>query len=77
MQIPKPLSADFKVFIPSSLLHARCSMWQSCGTMLIAEGGKFEAMGPGFLRDEMGTQEKFSRSRDSGVIDVEAIDVDD
>lgn len=71
-----PLSADFKVFFIPHVL-ALCSLRRSCGTMVVAEGDKFEAVGSGFLRDEMGTQEKFSRSMDSGVIDVEAIDIDD
>ncbi|CAN0293252.1 unnamed protein product [Ascophyllum nodosum] len=49
----------------------------SCGTMLVAENGKFEALGSGFVRDEAGAKQKFSRSVDSGVIDVDVIDVED
>lgn len=49
----------------------------SCGAMLMAQNGKFEAMGTGYVRDEAGAQQEFSRMGDSGVIDVDAIDVDD
>ncbi|CBJ28326.1 conserved unknown protein [Ectocarpus siliculosus] len=49
----------------------------SCGAMLLAKDGKFEAVGSGYVRDEAGTQREFSRMGDSGVIDVDAIDVDD
>ncbi|CAM9181327.1 unnamed protein product [Hapterophycus canaliculatus] len=45
--------------------------------MILAQNGKFEAVGSGYVRDEAGTQQKFSRMGDSGVIDVDAIDVDD
>lgn len=50
---------------------------RSCGARLIAQNGKFEAMGTGYVRDEAGAQQEFSRMGDSGVIDVDAIDVDD
>ena len=43
----------------------------------MAENGKFEALGSGFVRDEAGAKQKFSRSVDSGVIDVDVIDVED
>lgn len=43
----------------------------------MAQNGQFEALGTGYVRDESGTQQEFSRMGDSGVIDVDAIDVDD
>lgn len=45
--------------------------------MLMAQKGKFEALGSGYVRDQAGGQQEFSRVGDSGVIDVDAIDVDD
>lgn len=54
-----------------------CCRVRSCGAMLMAQKGKFEAMGTGYVRDEAGAQQEFSRMGDSGVIDVDAIDVDD
>ncbi|CAM9500753.1 unnamed protein product, partial [Laminaria digitata] len=49
----------------------------SCGTMLMAQAGKFEALGSGYVRDETGAQQEFTRAGNDGVIDVDAIDVDD
>lgn len=49
-------------------------MPRSCGTMLMAQNGKFEALGSGYLRDETGAQQEFTRVGDSGVIDVDAIE---
>lgn len=43
----------------------------------MAQNGKFEALGSGYVRDEAGTQQEFSRVGDGGVIDVDAIDVED
>lgn len=45
--------------------------------MLMAQNGKFEAVGTGYVRDEYGAQQEYTRVGDSGVIDVDAIDVDD
>lgn len=45
--------------------------------MLMAQAGKFEALGSGYVRDESGAQQEFTRVGDNGVIDVDAIDVDD
>lgn len=60
------------------VLHADLFLvLHSCGTMLVAQGGKFEALGSGYVRDETGAQQEFTRAGDSGVIDVDAIDVDD
>ena len=64
-----------------SISHPSLSLFDlvacSCGAMLMAQKGKFEAMGTGYVRDEAGAQQEFSRMGDSGVIDVDAIDVDD
>lgn len=49
----------------------------SCGTMLVATNGQFETVGSGYVRDEAGRQQEYSRVGDSGVIDVDAIDVED
>lgn len=49
----------------------------SCGAILLAKDGKFEAVGSGYVLDEAGAQQKFSRMGDKGVTDVDAIDVDD
>lgn len=43
----------------------------------MAQAGKFEALGSGYVRDETGVQQEFTRVGDTGVIDVDAIDVDD
>lgn len=45
--------------------------------MLITNGAKFETMGSGYIRDEDGKQQEYSRVGDSGVIDVDAVSVDD
>lgn len=45
--------------------------------MLVANKGEFETLGSGYVRDETGQQQEYSRMGDSGVIDVDAIDVED
>ncbi|CAM9202525.1 unnamed protein product [Choristocarpus tenellus] len=90
---PALLSVGFQIYTKLNTIEAPCPvcgailqgakteqmlLCPSCGSPLEAKNGKFEALGSGYARDEMGRQQEISKNDPNNVIiDVEAIEVED